>query len=121
MCELTHGMAWARHAMYESDFRVPSRENDSTSAIQNVPRISWSPEHLFVRIHTNTPPIPIPSTLIQFIRIHCNFNYCPPYSKKANVVTARITFSLLNSGYKTYGEIITQRYKTISEAILFEE
>jgi len=29
--------------------------------------------------------------------------------------------SLLNSGYKIYGRIITQRFKTISEAILLEE
>jgi len=28
---------------------------------------------------------------------------------------------LLSSGYKTYGEIITQRFKTVSEAILLEE
>ena len=27
----------------------------------------------------------------------------------------------LNSGYKIYGKIITQRFKTISEAILLEE
>jgi len=29
--------------------------------------------------------------------------------------------SLLNSGYKIYGKIIPQRFKTISEAILLEE
>jgi hypothetical protein len=29
--------------------------------------------------------------------------------------------SLLNSGYKIYAKIITQRLKTISEAILLEE
>ena len=29
--------------------------------------------------------------------------------------------SLLNSGYKIYGRIITQRFTTISEAILLEE
>ena len=29
--------------------------------------------------------------------------------------------SLLNSGYKTYGKIITQHFNTISEAILLEE
>jgi len=29
--------------------------------------------------------------------------------------------SLLNSGYKIYGKIITQRFKTVSEAILLEE
>jgi sorting nexin-29 len=29
--------------------------------------------------------------------------------------------SLLNSGYKIYAKIITQRFKTISEAILLEE
>jgi hypothetical protein len=29
--------------------------------------------------------------------------------------------SLLNSGYEIYGKIITQRFKTISEAILLEE
>jgi len=29
--------------------------------------------------------------------------------------------SLLNSGYMIYGKIITQRFKTISEAILLEE
>jgi sorting nexin-29 len=29
--------------------------------------------------------------------------------------------SLLNSGYKIYGKIITQRLKTTSEAILLEE
>jgi hypothetical protein len=29
--------------------------------------------------------------------------------------------SLLNSGYKTYGKIVTQRFNTLPEAILLEE
>jgi hypothetical protein len=44
-----------------------------------------------------------------------------PIQKRKRDYCSNYRGVLLNCGYKIYGKIITQRFKTISEAVLLEE
>jgi sorting nexin-29 len=54
-------------------------------------------------------------------RVGTSKSKIPIQKSKRNDCSNYRGISLLNSGYKIYAKIITQRFKTISEAILREE